>query len=67
MLSDMMDASKIASKNTAFISYVRNNDRMFNDTIQASPRKWQSSNGIAARCVSTLRDALRYIDEMHNM
>ena len=45
---------------------------MYNDIvslIQTSSRKWQSSgisNGIAARCVSTLRDALWYIDGMHD-
>ena len=49
-----MDASRIASKNSGqlpFIANVRNNDRMFIDIIQASSRKWQSSeisNGIVA-------------------
>ena len=68
----MMDVSRTASKNSGqlpFIANVRNNDRILNDIIQTSSRKWQSSeisNGIAARCVSTLRDALWYIDEMHN-
>ena len=71
----MMDASRTASKNSGqllFIVNVQNNkDRMYNDMvslIQTSSRKWQSSeisNGIAARCVSTLRDALWYIDGMH--
>ena len=63
-----MDASRTASKNSGqlpFIANVQNNkDRMYNDMmsfIQDSSRKWQSSeisNGIVARCVSTLRDAL---------
>ena len=73
----MMDTSRTASKNSgqlSLIANVRNNrDRLYNDMvsfIQTSSRKWQSSeisNGIASRCVSTLRDALWYIDEMHDI
>ena len=53
----MMDVSRIASKNSGqlpFITNVWNNDRMFNDIIHISSKKWQCSeisNGIAARCV----------------
>jgi len=45
---------------------------MYNDIlsfIQKSSLKWHSSevsNGTAARCLSSLRDALWYIDGMHN-
>ena len=65
-----MDASRTASKNSGqppFFTNVKNNkDRMHNDMvsfIQTSSRKWQNneiSNGIAARRVPTLRDALWY-------
>jgi len=64
----MMNASRTASKNSGqlpFIANAQNNKgRMYNDMvsfIQKSLRKWQSSeisDGIVARCVSTLRDAL---------
>jgi len=45
---------------------------MYNDMVsfvQSSSRKWQSceiSTGTAAKRVSTLRDALWYIDGMHD-
>jgi len=73
-----MDASRIASKNSGLLPFIanilNNKDSVYNDMasfMQTSLRKWQSSeisNGIAARCVSTLRDGdvLRYIDGMHD-
>ena len=72
----MMAASRSASKKSAqlpFVSNVRNNkDKMYNDVllfVQNKSLKWQSSeisSGTAANCVSVLRDALWYIDRMHD-
>ena len=68
-----MAASRAASKaNTELppVNVRTGKDKMYNDLllfIKSKSLKWNSSeisSGTAAKCLSTLRDALWYIDEM---
>ena len=71
----MMAASRAASKASSempFVTVQNSKDKMYNDLlsfVKAKSLKWNSSeisSGIAARCLSTLRDALWYIDGIHD-
>ena len=69
----MMAASRICATQQLPITNARNSkDKMYNDIlsfIQMRSLKWHSneiSSGAAARCLCTLKDALWYIDGMHD-
>ena len=71
----MMAASRAASQvctQLPFETVWNSKDKMYNDVLlflQNSSLKWHGSeisSGTAARCLSTLRDVLWYIDGMHD-
>ena len=68
----MMAALRICDTQLSITNARTNKDKMYNDIlsfIQKRSLKWHNSeisSGAAARCLSTLRDVLWYIDGMHD-